>query len=163
MADDVVNPFGGAGASGNGSSTGDPADWATIAWLPRLRGRALLIKDHSAPGERCKGMLRGGGGRWADRFQSRRPSARWRDLVCRHTEWSPPGGKRAYPGVCRQRFSKRTGCRQGARPGGKGRVSRAPLLYGLAADGEQGATAVLGLIATKLERVMTLGLTSLRP
>lgn len=42
VVDDVVNPFGGVGASGNGTSIGGPANWEEFTqwqWVP-IRGTA---------------------------------------------------------------------------------------------------------------------------
>ena len=44
MADEVVNPFGGRGASGNGRSIGGPANWEEFsAW------QWVTIKDAPPP------------------------------------------------------------------------------------------------------------------
>jgi len=128
--------------------------WESLAWLRRLWDGPLLIKGILHPGDAAKACSAGVDGLIVSNHGGRQLDGAISSVGALNGVLQAVDGR--IPVFADSGFRSGLDVAKALALGAKGVFLGRPLLYGLAAEGEQGATAVLELIATELERAMTL-------
>ncbi|WP_326526472.1 alpha-hydroxy acid oxidase [Dokdonella sp.] len=128
--------------------------WESLAWLRRLWDGPLLIKGILHPGDAAKACSAGVDGLIVSNHGGRQLDGAISSVGALNGVLQAVDGR--IPVFADSGFRSGLDVAKALALGAKGVFLGRPLLYGLAAEGAQGATAVLELIATELERAMTL-------
>lgn len=128
--------------------------WESLAWLRRLWDGPLLIKGVLHPEDARKASECGVDGLIVSNHGGRQLDGAMSTIGALGAVLDAVDGR--LPVFVDSGFRSGLDVAKALALGAKGVFLGRPLLYGLAADGEAGATAVLGIIASEFERAMIL-------